>query len=427
MPLKGILTASLLVPLILVAQTTARAQEYNVLEECTALSNALDDIHGCLDNYLDIMDNNLAQLTEYLQQSLSGEALAGLQRSQQAFSNYRRQNCLWYLEFSSPRIEAEQIAKNCLARMSQQRWVELQALVSDDNDGQTVLSGYYVYGPGRNSFQLCGSEEKLWLAGNPTELNNAQQLYLSLAQEEFDIIHAQLSGKVNTRQQPPADHQGVFDLEGVVDMSLPGNSDCSIPSNLAEAGNAFNTQLKNRLSGEENTDEEAEGDAQDEPEQQLTAYFGAWLVDCIENNGDRRCRLEVALLEGETLDTAAEDEDVVGSLMVVRQQRRETDLELVFPEREIDTPARIRWRVDQRKFGDLVGSEIRVDELATRQLVPGNNFVYNELFPEMLRGASLHIEVLASVDDTQGEPFVATLNGLTRAVAFADDFVREGS
>ena len=114
-----------------------RAQDYNALQECAALSPLLDDIHNCMDNYLDLMDSNIGDITEFLTESLSGEALAGLNRSQQAFVEYRRQNCLWYLEFSSPRIEAEQIAKNCLAKMSRQRLQELQTLVStEDTTGQ---------------------------------------------------------------------------------------------------------------------------------------------------------------------------------------------------------------------------------------------------------------------------------------------------
>jgi len=44
----------------------------------------------------------------------------------------------------------------------------------------------------------------------------------------------------------------------------------------------------------------------------------------------------------------------------------------------------------------------------------------------MLAGRTLAIEVLESVDDASGEQLEATLVGLTRALVFADDFVRDG-
>ena len=110
----------------------AQAQTYNVLQECTNQSPDIDDIHACLDNYLDIMDANIDDVSIFLDRTLEGPSLAGFKRSQQAFVQYRRQNCLWYLEFSSPRSEAEQIAKNCLATMSQQRLSELQRLMAAD-------------------------------------------------------------------------------------------------------------------------------------------------------------------------------------------------------------------------------------------------------------------------------------------------------
>ena len=42
----------------------------------------------------------------------------------------------------------------------------------------------------------------------------------------------------------------------------------------------------------------------------------------------------------------------------------------------------------------------------------------------MIEGVDLSIEVLTEVDDAAGEEFVGTLNGLTKALAFSDDFVR---
>ena len=43
----------------------------------------------------------------------------------------------------------------------------------------------------------------------------------------------------------------------------------------------------------------------------------------------------------------------------------------------------------------------------------------------MIQGNDLILDVLESVDDESGERFTATLKGLTRALAFADDFVRD--
>ena len=39
----------------------AKAYANNVLEECIALSPQMNDIHICLDNYLDDMDQNIAR------------------------------------------------------------------------------------------------------------------------------------------------------------------------------------------------------------------------------------------------------------------------------------------------------------------------------------------------------------------------------
>ena len=115
------------------------------------------------------------------------------------------------------------------------------------------------------------------------------------------------------------------------------------------------------------------------------------------------------------------------SLLLSANQSNSTQLELVFPGREIDSPARIRWNVDAWGFGDIVGSDIRVDEVATRQLVPDNRFLRNELLPLLIKGSEINVEVLADVDNESGEVFTATLNGLTRSLAFADEFVREAA
>jgi len=156
---------------------------------------------------------------------------------------------------------------------------------------------------------------------------------------------------------------------------------------------------------------------------QLIAYFGDWLVDCTENNGKRSCDLKVEL---EPTVVKADDNDG-GTLVAVREKGGSTRLELIFPNREIDTPSRIRWRIDAFAFGDLVGTSVLVDELAARQLVNDKALVEKEILPLMIEGVELSIEVLESIDDIAGEEFLGSLNGLTRALGFADEFVRDST
>ena len=421
MSFRGITTAVILLLAGFFTVSQVRAQTYNALEECTTLSPLLDDIHTCMDNYLDTVDGNMAGITDFLAEALSGESLTGLTQSQQAFIEYRRQNCLWYLNFSSPRSEAEQIAKNCLVNMSQRRVSELQSLLTnEDQTGQTV-AGYYVYGPERNSFQLCGSDARYWLEGDAELVSQAQQTYLTLATSELQVLHVVFVGIVDEQAQVPAQHQGVFQLSNIVDISLPTESDCSLPGKLS-VSTTGSIEAASQGATDAAQSQLNEPAQQDEPQQQLIAYFGAWLVDCTENNGARSCRLEVALEQGDgTSQTPA------GEFALVRQEKQVTQLELVFPGREIDSPARIRWTVDAWDFGDIVGSDIRVDESATRQLVPDNNFLRKELLPWLIKGAKVTVSVLEDVDSDSGETFSATLRGLTRSLAFADEFVREAA
>ena len=417
---RGILGGVLLTTVICLAASDTHAQSTNVLKECVAVSQDTNDIHACMDNYLNLMDNNIAGMTDFLSDTLSGEALAGLGRSQSAFAEYRRQNCLWYLEFSSPRTEAELIAKNCLANMSRQRWQELQGLLSEESASAETVSGFYVYGAGKNSFQQCGSDTRYWLAGDPSVVNDAQQLYLSLATSEFQILHVVFAGTVDNASDAPEGHRGLFNVSTLIDMSVPTEADCRIPGNLSAFDLASGTEIDESALNTVNDDElDIE---QDEPQQQLIAYFGDWLVDCTENQGRKECALSVSIDKA-----GADKDDPGGSLTVLRGKQRKTSLELTFPDREIDSPTLIRWRVDAFTFGDLVGSSILVDEVAARQIVPDHRFLRTDLLPLMIEGVELSIEVLQNVDDASGEEFLGTLNGLTKALAFSDDFVRDGA
>ncbi|NND89959.1 MAG: DUF1311 domain-containing protein [Granulosicoccus sp.] len=413
--------ASLLMAVFLLVtgvSSQSRAQSYNVLKECAALSPLLDDIHACLDNYLDLMDGNISDITSFLAESLSGEALAGLESSQQAFVEYRRQNCLWYLEFSSPRIEAEQIAKNCLATMSQQRLQELRALVSAEDTTDQAQRGFYVYGADRNSFQPCGSDKRFWLEGDNELVNRAQQLYLSIASSDLQVLHAVFAGTMDSDSQAPQGHAGVFKLDALIELRVPTESDCRLPGEVAAPASLLTNQATAEITTSDPTDQEDLSLSQDEPQEQLIAYFGEWVVDCTDTNGLRVCTLRVEL--------AGEAEAPGAWLSMVRRKQQVTELQVTFEEREIDSPARIRWTVDALNFGDIVGSEIRVDDAGTRQLVPASRFVRDELLPMMLEGVQLRLDVLATVDDWVGEDYVGTLNGLTKATRFADQFVDDG-
>ena len=101
--------------------------------------------------------------------------------------------------------------------------------------------------------------------------------------------------------------------------------------------------------------------SEDQPQEQLIAYFGAWIADCSDNKGERACRLRVDLESGTGAPAA--------SLFVDRLKGQATSMEVAFADREIDDPLRIRWQIDAVRLGDVVGSEIRVDETGTRQLI----------------------------------------------------------
>ncbi|ASJ76489.1 lysozyme inhibitor LprI family protein [Granulosicoccus antarcticus] len=416
---RGLLVTLVVFVLLLVNSGNAQAQSYDALVECTALSAEIDDIHICMDNYLDLMDDSMSRITEFLAESLSGEALGGLGSSQQAFKDYRRQNCLWYLNFSSPRQEAEQIAKNCLAHMSQQRLQELQSLArTEDTTGQ-VLRGFYVYGAERNSFQLCGSDERYWLEGEASLVGQAQQQYLNIVSSDLQVLYGAFAGTVDAEAQAPQGHQGVFDLAAIIELRVPTESDCRLPGETAST--AFTAPAISAPTTVASTDSPVapDPDSAEFPEEQLTAYFGAWLVDCTQTSAGRNCELNVRMVGPLQAPKAA--------MTIVREKAQRTSLEVTFDGREIDSPSRILWQVDSSLFGDIVGSEIRVDQSGTRQLVPASGYLAAEILPKLVRGTAFSLEVLASVDDDAGERYTGTLIGLTKAMAFADGFIRDGS
>ena len=399
---------------------SASAQQVNALAQCREQSLELDQIHNCMDRYLDALDGNMQAINEFLGQSLGGTALSGLNRSQRAFMNYRQQNCLWYLEFSSPRSDAEQIAKNCLASMTRGRLDELQGLVSsgEDDDGRMV-EGFYVFGDERNSFQPCGSDSRYWVEGNANAVGLLQQNYLSEATSDRQLLYAVVVGALDDEEPTFEDHAGVLQITNLIELRVPTDLDCGVPSPPTSA-QITDADIDVPETAVEVFDDEQE--PQEEPEQQLIAYFGDWTVDCTEFSGLRSCALGVELLTPGAQPSAEESSP---RMTLNRTAREGTFVEVNFPDREIDSPTLIRWQVDQVTFGDVVSSEIRVDELGARQLISESPFLTDELMPALIEGAQVNLDILQSVDDESGEELTGTLQGLTKALGFADDFVRE--
>ncbi len=395
----------------------AHAQEYNVLQECMQLSNDDNDINNCVDNYLDLMDDNIRDISEYIANDLSDAPLDQFQLSQQAFFEYREQNCLWYLEISSPQDVAEKIAKNCLAQMSQQRLAELQLLIATDQGKADTLRGFYVYGANRNSFQPCGSEQRYWVEGDNTQVGQLQQDYLSQATADLQVMSVELRGQLDTSQDYP-EHDGVVQLTAVTSIKLPSDSDCSLPQGSTESPSGTVAEVEPVAEAE--PEPAPVVNEEEEPEQVLRAYFGEWLAECKQNKTKYTCELMV------DFSGSVVDDQTRPSLLMSRSANKSSLLYLKFPEREVDTPAKIRWSVDDNALGDIVGSQIRVDEAGTQQLVQEKDYIRDDLMPLLLKGTELNVEVLANVDDNSGDNFSASLNGLTRALGFADDFVASG-
>ena len=423
---------------VLCSPLPVRAQDMTggVLAECASLSPRLDDIHACLDAYLGVMDEEIAAAEAFIDDSLDEAGRAAFAASRRAFSVYRRDNCLWYLAFSEPRVEAEQIAKDCLATMSLQRLSELRRLVTAEGGQETVQRGYYVYGASRNTFRPCGSDSRLWVEGEAGVVGELQQRYLDVATSERQLLFTRLRGVIDMEAQSASGHDGVLRASVIGELRVPREGDCRLPAGVpGSLAGAPAVELPARPGADETSIETtAREPAPDEPpEQQLIAYFGAWTADCVEDRSERFCTLSTALTGADeppssgTGDAGGAMGEGSAALSLVRRAAERATAALRFPEREIDNPAKIRWRIDGDNLGDIVGSAIRVDAAATRQLVEDPRFLRQELLPRMIAGGTLTIDVLASIDDEDGERFTATLIGLTRALAFADDFVREGS
>lgn len=421
----------LLIPLLAIVvgvlpMQPARAAQGSMLEQCRALSVDVNDINNCMDNFLDLLDQSIADLEQYIVTELDAtdtsgiQAAAAFERAQAAFRDYRRENCLWYLEFSAPRQEADQLAKDCLATMSQARLDELQRLVSTTPQ-ENVLVGYYVYGADRNTLQLCGDSRRFWVEGDPSAVGGLQQDYLTKALTDLAVLYIEVTGAVDSEAGDPyPDHDGVFRLDRVKTLRPPADGDCqlatatgapSIEPVIATVETAPAITVEEEPQAPISEPQESEPL---QPEQLLQAYFGAWEAACEQLGDSYGCRLSVAL-EGEGL--TGSDQPV---LRLTRRSRKRTIVDLEFPNQEIDLTDRIQWRIDRYDMGPISPSRMRVDNALARQEVRDRPFIQEQLLPLLTAGETLYITVRQ--ENGSESNYTGTLLGLTRAIGFSDDF-----
>lgn len=413
----------LLMVLVAVPTESAKAQEGSMLEQCRALSIDVNDINNCMDNFLDLLDQSLADIEQFVVTELdatdtvSVQAAAAFERAQAAFRDYRRENCLWYLEFSVPRQDADQIAKDCLATMSQTRLNELQRLVST-TPAENVLVGYYVYGAERNTLQLCGDTRRYWVEGDAGAVGGLQQDYLTRALTDLAVLYIEVTGAVDTEAGDPyPDHDGVFRLERVKSLRPPADGDCQLATAAPTASIEpviATLEPEAPIVTEPPAPADVPATEQLQPEQLLQAYFGAWEAECEQLGDSYGCRLSVAL-EGEALE--GDDQPI---LRLTRRSRKRTIVDLEFPGQEIDLTDRILWRIDQFDVGPLASSRMRVDSNLARQEVRDRPYIQDQLLPLLTAGESLFITVRE--EDGSESSYTGTLLGLTRAINFSDDF-----
>lgn len=439
----------LLVFLVFALPKTVLAKfESEILQQCRNLSLADDDIHNCLDNHLDLMDENLSDLLDFIRRELESsldntQALNALDRSQQAFETYRTENCLWYLEFSSPRNIAEQIAKNCLATMSEDRLAELQRLVKTANP-QPQQSGYYVFGPDRNTFTPCGAQSRLWVEGESTVINELQQSYLNEATSDLQLVYVELIGEVDSSAVTSAlGHDGVFNIQGLKLLRAPTDIDCAPPQLDRDGGPESTDNLANDVSPDTTiassvSDNDDSNQAALEPEQTLTAYFGEWIAVCEQLGSSYGCALSAPLVNlnaGETAEVAEIGANTLinggAALRITRRSKERTIVDVDFPlalGSTVTDVSQIHWTVDSFDLGkilhsqlhDIAGVGVLSGETLVRQSLRERWFIRDELLPMLLEGRNLNLSVLS--ESNVEHDLSATLNGLTRALNFADDF-----
>jgi len=336
------------------------AHAYDALQACRAQSEVLDDVHGCMDNYLDLMDENLRELTLFIDTELRGAERSAFTRAQQAFYSYRRENCLWYLEISGPRDVAEQVAKNCLAEMSQQRLFELRGLIASYTDAE----------PPVNEDILAGE-------------NSAAATADSLA-------------------------------------SASGGAESDASDSLADANAAAVAAAEKdekEKSGDQSVSAARAGSELEEGALGLKAYFGQWQVHCQTKDTTSFCDMQAAL-------HPVEDNGVKNSsLRITRRANERTQVVLNFPGSEIASPDYVSWRVDTFAFGVVPGATVSVDEVSAQHIIKEKKFIRDELLPLFRNGGEVGIAVVDKPGAEEAISYTATLVGFSRALTFADSFV----
>jgi len=404
----------------------------DVLAECMALSSADDDVHACLDNYLDVMDGSIGEVVGSIRGTLRGEPLAAFERSQASFEAFRRDNCLWYLAFTTPRSDAEKIAKNCLAGSSLDRLVELQGLMLADTEAVFTFDGYYAFDSDRNSFQPCGSERRFWMAGDDNAIASLQQQYLERTSEEGQLMFVRLDGALQQADDARPEHAGRFKLDAVRALREPQDTDCRLPGGSPPVVAASDIPVGPRPTGDRAVSDNPVADPDSDPDplagidvdaeavpaapdravrdDRLIAYFGAWLADCETRAGRSACRLVVDFDDGD-----------LPRLTLARGEDALTRVTLALPSGAAATAEQVRWSVDDQTLGVIQSARLRQGDQGVELALLDQRFVDDRLLPLLRDGYTLSVNTLG--DDTARQ---ATLVGLTRALAFADDFIGLG-
>ncbi len=400
----------------------------DVLADCRSLSTADDDVHVCLDNFLDDLDDSMELLAGQVGEEVDDNSSAMFTRSQAAFVDYRRQNCLWYVSFSDPRALAEQLGKNCLIDMTRDRLAELRELLVASEQSRGRLQGYYVHGGELNSFIACGSGSRYWVESENGAADELQQTYSDLASADRQLLYADLMGTLEEEPEAREGHAGRADVTDIATLRIPLESDCPLPSAsdvttavLVPDQGADDDQQADADDGEV---EQVSAQEDDEPEQQLNAYFGAWQAACLQRGSDYSCNLSTEL---EDPSAGEGDAGPPVRMRIQRQPEEQTTVELRFDDVEIDRPSRIRWSIDDGRPEAIAFSVVRVDESATRQVISDPDYLSRELLPGLQGGSDVSIDLVENEDDVSGELFTGTLMGLSRALAFADDFIESGN
>ena len=434
------LSAVLFLPAEVAASPVTVAGNSSILNQCRQLSLEDNDIHNCLDNHLDAMDENLESILDVIRSELtrragSADTLQALENSQRAFETFRTDNCLWYLAFSSPRSLAEQIAKNCLATMSEQRLAELQRLLKTADEPANV-QGYYVYGANRNTYVPCGSDRRYWVEGDNSVVGALQQRYLNEATLRNQLLFVEFAGEIDASESDAIDgHDGVFQLQSAGIMRAPTDGDCAPPvagqSATAEVSDTETSAEVAVESGSDDLPSDQQSAADQEPEQSLTAYFSDWTASCKQLGSSYGCELSAPHHLADSETGAEQEQQQSGLLRVTRRSGQRTIVDVELPDPFVDLVSdvdQIQWRVDAIELGKLLHSQLapvegtgeRQGKAFLRQALRERWFIRDRLLPVLFRGNELIVAV-----QPPGQTLTelnASLVGLTRAIAFADDF-----